>query len=154
MPIWFHSEDVDQPILQKRIVKQWIEQLITQEHYSVGDINYIFCSDDYLLEINKEHLQHNYYTDIITFHYSDTMKLDTDMFISVERVIDNAKTENSITEEELIRVMAHGILHQIGWNDKTEEESKEMRKAEQSAIQLFQKNLSNQSITSVIKLRQ
>ncbi len=153
MPIWFHSEDVNQPILQKRVVKQWVEQLLTQEHYTVGDINYIFCSDEYLLEVNKEHLQHDYYTDIITFHYSETNEIHTDMFISVDRVMDNAKTENSQIEEELVRVMAHGILHQIGWNDKTDDEAKEMRKAEQSAIQLFHTILSNQSITSVIKLK-
>lgn len=137
MPIWFHAEDVSLPIQKKSPYKHWITSLIQSNNKKVGEINYIFCSDDYLLEVNKEHLNHDYYTDIITFPIEIEHSISTDIFISIDRVKDNAFQNNIDWHTELLRVMAHGILHLIGWNDKTAEEARLMRNAENDAIEKF-----------------
>jgi rRNA maturation RNase YbeY len=103
----------------------------------MGDINFIFCSDEYLLKINKQFLNHDYYTDIITFDYSSDTLLSGDLFISVERVLENSKIYKTVFQEELRRVMIHGILHLMGYKDSTNEESQKMREAENGALSLF-----------------
>ncbi|MDR4955108.1 rRNA maturation RNase YbeY [Chryseobacterium sp. ES2] len=110
--------------------KKWLEDLILSEGKKTGEINYIFCDDEYLLKINQDYLQHDYYTDIITFDYVKGKTISAEIFVSLQRISDNASTLSRDYEEELRRVLAHGILHLAGYKDKTEEEEKEMRRME------------------------
>lgn len=101
---------------------QSIPILISKENKVCGDVTVIFCSDNYLLEINQKYLKHDYYTDIITFDYSDNQAVSGDLFVSVDRVLDNANSLRVEAKDELVRVVFHGVLHLIGFKDKTEEE--------------------------------
>ncbi len=117
--------------------KKWIESAVKDEGFKTDDINYIFCDDEYLLQINIDYLQHDYYTDVIGFQYSDGPELSGDIYISIDRVKDNA-AENKISfDKELSRVMIHGILHFMNYKDKTEEEIEKMRTAEDKWLSLF-----------------
>ena len=118
----------------RTILKQWIKLVIENNNKKVGEIAYIFCSDEQLLEINKEFLNHDYYTDIITFDYSETDVVSGDMFISIDRIKDNAKILGVAYQEELHRVIIHGILHLLWNKDKTETESENMRKLEDECL--------------------
>lgn len=109
---------------------QWISDLIKEENCREGEINYIFCSDDYLLKINVNFLNHDTLTDIISFDYSVGKELHGDIYISIDRVRDNANDFKVDFSEELSRVMAHGVLHYCGYKDKSEDEAKEMRSKE------------------------
>jgi len=115
----------------------WIEQVIASENMKLEEINYIFCDDEYMLKLNVEFLDHDTYTDIITFNNNVGRILEGDIFISTERVKDNAETFGVIFEEELRRVLSHGILHLCGYNDKTEAESLIMRNKEEEKMKLF-----------------
>ena len=117
-------------------VKKWIDKLIVQYKKKTGDINYIFCSDNYLLEINKQYLNHDFYTDIVTFDYCEGEMISGDIFISLDRVAENAKLYDS-QKTELYRVMIHGVLHLIGLEDHSDEEKNLMRKAEDEALNLL-----------------
>lgn len=117
--------------------KDWLSRVVVSEGFLVGALNFIFCDDEYLLKINEQYLNHIDYTDIITFDYSENKSVSGDIFISVERVKDNAKKFSVSEEEELQRVMAHGILHLCGYKDKTEEDSAVMRKKEDEKIAMF-----------------
>ncbi|WP_265131984.1 rRNA maturation RNase YbeY [Chryseobacterium oranimense] len=110
--------------------QKWLEDIILSEGKKPGEINYIFCDDEYLLKINQDYLQHDYYTDIITFDYVKGKTISGEIFVSLQRISDNASTLSRDYEEELKRVLAHGILHLAGYKDKTEEEEKEMRRME------------------------
>lgn len=121
----------------RTILKQWIKLVIENNNKKVGEIAYIFCSDEQLLEINKEFLNHDYYTDIITFDYSETDVVSGDMFISIDRIKDNAKILGVAYQEELHRVIIHGILHLLGNKDKTETESENMRKLEDECLSVL-----------------
>jgi rRNA maturation RNase YbeY len=110
--------------------KAWLEEIIFSEEKKPGEINYIFCDDDYLLKVNQDYLQHDYYTDIITFDYVRGRTISGEIFVSLQRISDNAATLSKNYEEELRRVLAHGILHLCGYKDKTEEEEKQMREKE------------------------
>ena len=125
----FHTEDIDFELDNTKKVEQWILQTIENEGGILSFINYIFCSDTYLHRINVEYLDHDTYTDIITFPYSDET-IESDIFISIDRIRENAKTFNVTFERELHRVMIHGVLHLLGYGDKTEEEQKRMRARE------------------------
>ena len=116
---------------------KWIEQVIASENMKLEEINYIFCDDEYMLKLNVEFLDHDTYTDIITFNNNVGRILQGDIFISTERVKDNAATFGVIFEEELRRVLSHGILHLCGYNDKTEKESLIMRDKEEEKMNLF-----------------
>ena len=118
-------------------IKIWIEDVIKKEKKIVGDITYIFCDDDYLLERNKEFLNHNTLTDIITFNYCIDNNISSDIMISIDRVKENSTIFENSFNEELKRVMIHGILHLIGYNDKSEEEEKLMRKKENFYLNMF-----------------
>ena len=107
--------------------KKWLEDLILSEEKKLGEINYIFCDDEYLLKVNQDYLQHDYYTDIITFDYVKGKTISGEIFVSLQRISDNASTLSRNYEEELRRVLAHGILHLCGYKDKTEEEELQMR---------------------------
>ena len=120
---------------QKR--KKWLKFAVENEKTKLGEINYIFCSDEQLLEINIEHLQHDFYTDIITFDYREKDIISGDIFISTDRVEENAKINHACFEEELNRVLVHGILHIIGYKDKTDEDSKLMRTKENYYINYY-----------------
>jgi len=134
--ILFHSE-TSFKITSKREYKRWITELVLSKGKKIGDIHYLFCDDEYLLNINQKFLQHDTYTDIITFDYSKEGVISGDILISIERVKENAETFKRPFEEELLRVLSHGILHLIGYKDKTEKEKKEMREEEEKAILLF-----------------
>ncbi|AKH96295.1 TPA: rRNA maturation RNase YbeY [Elizabethkingia anophelis] len=118
------------PISNEEKRAEWLEKLILEEGKKSGDINYILCDDEYLLEINRQYLDHDYYTDIITFDYCKGKIISGDIFLSLQRVLDNASMLETKQEEELNRVLAHGILHLCGYKDKTEEEQKTMRSKE------------------------
>jgi probable rRNA maturation factor len=118
-------------------IANWICKVITSENKTEGEINYIFCDDEYLHKINVEHLNHDTLTDIISFDYTMGNEISGDMFISVERVKDNAVDFNVSFEEELKRVMAHGILHYCGYKDKTEADALLMRTKEDEKIAMF-----------------
>lgn len=115
----------------------WISNVISSENKKEGDINYIFCDDEYILEINKQYLDHDYYTDIISFDYSVGNELHGDIFVSVERVRENAMEFEVTFDEELKRVLVHGVLHYCGYKDKTEEEELLMRSKEDEKIKMF-----------------
>ena len=127
--IHFFTEDVDYTLKGKAKIKTWLAEIVKTEGKKTGDVNIIFCSDEHLLGINKQYLNHDYYTDIITFNYN-TEKINGDLFISIDRVEENAKTNNVSRETEVLRVMAHGVLHLLGYKDKTEIEIKEIREKE------------------------
>lgn len=123
--------------MHEETIIQWIKSIIKKHSKLLGDISYIFCSDDYLLKINQEHLNHNYYTDIITFDYTKDEIISGDIFISIDRVKDNAKNFNQEFNQELARVIIHGILHLLGFKDKSKEEAQLMRKKEEEALNLL-----------------
>ncbi len=118
-------------------ISQWIPKVIETEGCKVGEINYIFCDDKYLHKINVEFLNHDTYTDIISFDYTLGKTINGDIYISVERVQENAEKYNVTFEEELNRVMIHGVLHYLGIKDKTETQKKEMRSKENEYLLLL-----------------
>ncbi|MBA6156740.1 rRNA maturation RNase YbeY [Tenacibaculum sp. S7007] len=118
----------------------WIQNCIEKEGFELGEINYIFCDDDYLHNINVEFLQHDTLTDIISFDYTLGKLVGGDIFISVDRVKENAKEFNTSFENELHRVIIHGILHYMKYKDKTEEEKQVMREKENTCLNILNKN--------------
>ena len=117
--------------------EEWISRIIESEGFDEGEINYIFCDDDYLLKVNQDYLDHDYYTDIITFDYVKGKTISGDIFVSLPRILDNASTLSQNFESEFNRVLAHGILHLCGYKDKTEEEKSQMRAKEDFYINQF-----------------
>ena len=115
----------------------WIDRIIQSEGFVAGQIDYIFCTDEYLLQLNQEYLNHDTLTDIITFDYTDTKTISGDIFISTDRVEDNAKEFQVDVLNELRRVMSHGILHLAGYGDKSDDEAKLMREKEEEKIKMF-----------------
>ncbi|WP_437396077.1 rRNA maturation RNase YbeY [Flagellimonas lutimaris] len=130
----FKSELV---IQNKSDYVDWINRVIVSEGFSTGQIDYIFCSDEYLLELNKEYLNHDTFTDIITFDYRDGNTISGDIFISTDRVEDNARKYDVEFSNELRRVMSHGVLHLAGFGDKSKEEKRIMREKEEEKIKMF-----------------
>ena len=137
MAISFQTEGVRKPKLHYRIVSSWLKTIIRKFNGVTGELTYIFCDDEYLKEINNRYLQHDYYTDIVTFDYCKEKVISGDMFISVERVQENSVLFECNFEHELLRVMAHGLLHLLGHKDKTESESEIMRGLENECIFMF-----------------
>ena len=121
----------------RTLIKKWLKQIIENKGYKLGTLSYILCDDDYLLEINKQYLQHEFYTDIITFDYVEDGVINGDIFISVDRVKENASLFGVSEREELMRVFAHGVLHLSGLKDATSEEASQMRKAENESLELL-----------------
>lgn len=139
--ISFFNEDIQMPSIDLDKISAWLFSLIELYDYQLESLNYIFCSDEYLLNINKEYLQHDYYTDIITFDNSEEdQTIESDIFISIDRVDDNAKSQETAFDQELLRVLSHGLLHLVGYKDKTEEEAQIMRTKEDESINLFINN--------------
>lgn len=129
-------EDVDSFDFSVDFLESWYNKVASNHGKSIGDITVIFCSDDYLLEMNQQHLSHDFFTDIITFDYTFEDTVSGDLFISVDRVKDNAQTLNHSFEDELHRVCIHGVLHLCGFGDKSEEDEKRMRVLEDEALSL------------------
>ncbi len=127
----------DYQIVEENLYSKWLLEVIGSENRVLGDIAYVFCDDAYLLEINKQYLNHDTYTDIITFDYTDGNTIAGDIFISIERVKENAAEFEVDFDEELRRVMAHGILHLSGYGDRSDEEAEQMRDKEEEKMKLF-----------------
>ena len=138
--IEFHSKEIDFSLRDRQRKKAWIASSIKMERKKLASLSFIFCSDIYLLNINKEFLKHNTFTDTITFNYSNrTNALEGEVYISIERVKENALKFKSFFEAELRRVMIHGTLHLCGYNDKSLTEKAEMKKKEEYYLDLFLK---------------
>jgi len=126
----FFTEDISFEFKEKMATKKWLKFVAQSEVKKLGDINVIFCSDNYLLDINVKYLGHDYFTDIITFDYCEDDVLSGDLFISIDSVKDNAEFYGAEFKDELNRVIVHGLLHLIGYDDHTDEEQKTMREKE------------------------
>lgn len=135
MSIVYYSEDVPLPSLKKRVLNQWIKSIALNYDKRIGNISYLFCSDEKILEVNREYLQHDYYTDIITFDYSEGNIISGDLIISLDTVESNAEKFKADYKDELYRVIIHGILHLCGVNDKTPKDQAIMTEAENCALE-------------------
>ena len=133
----FSAQNTDQPTLDERKINRWIKAVAADYGFTVGNINYIFCSDERELEVNRQFLGHDYYTDIITFDYSTPSVLNGDIFISLDTVRSNAEQLNIPFEDELRRILIHGILHLTGQGDKTPETKAQMTEKEEKALAKF-----------------
>lgn len=130
MSVELFYEDVEIPGLDPEFFVSWFKKVTLEEEKVLGDITIVFCSDDYLLDVNREHLDHDYYTDIITFDYSEWPVVSGDLFVSSDRVADNAEELKIEFLDELHRVVVHGLLHLCGYKDKSENEGVVMREKE------------------------
>ena len=137
MAITFQAENVALPNIKKRATSNWIKAVAEEYGKKAGDISYIFCDDAKILEINRTYLHHDFYTDIITFDYSEGDRISGDIFISIDTVRSNAEKYGTNFDEELHRVIIHGILHLCGLKDKSETDSKKMRNAEDTALSML-----------------
>ena len=139
--IHFFNEGIEFSLDHPTKVYNWISKIVKEHSYELLEINYIFCSDEYLHQINVDYLNHDTYTDIITFDNSEEAdKLESDIFISIDRVKDNSKEYSKSFNRELYRVMIHGVLHLLGFHDHTDEEKKEMREKEEACLSLLKIN--------------
>lgn len=135
MSLQFFNEDVNFPFLNFDVVRKVLKQAVRTNKSKLGDINYIFCSDEYLLQLNKKFLDHDYFTDVITFDYSENFLVSGDIYISTDRVRQNSGTYGQLYETELLRVISHGLLHLLKFNDKEESEIEIMRLKESELIE-------------------
>jgi probable rRNA maturation factor len=142
MAINYFTEQVVKPRLKYRLISKWLKSIIVQHTMKLGNISYIFCDDIYLLDINTRYLNHNYFTDIVSFDYVEGGKISGDIFISTDRVTENSVKYGVNLEEEYLRVISHGILHLLKYKDQSEKEKKLMRKLESDYMSLY-KNLEN-----------
>ena len=134
MAIAYYAEDIQLPAIKKKAVSGWIKAVAETYGKKTGDISYIFCSDEKILEVNRQYLQHDYYTDIITFDYCEGDRLSGDLFISLDTIRTNAEQFGAAYDDELHRVIIHGILHPCGINDKGPGEREIMEEAENKAL--------------------
>ncbi len=142
--ITFNNADIKFTLAEKKVLKQWIKSTIELKKRKLGELNFIFCSDAYLLEINKQYLNHDTYTDIITFDYSkeDTKQpISGDIYISIDRIKENAEKFSKTIENELHRIIIHGTLHLLGYKDKTKIAKTEMTKQEDLCLKALVKIL-------------
>lgn len=134
--IRFHCEDISYTLPNKIATRNWLLQLIKNEGFKSSDINFIFTSDGHLLEVNKKYLNHDYFTDIITFDYGENKTVSGDVFMSLDRISDNAKSFNTSQIDETHRVLAHGTLHLCGYKDKTKQDKEQMTAKEDYYLSL------------------
>lgn len=139
--ISYHTDGVTKPQICTRRCSAWIKKTAAEKGKNIGEIAYIFCNDDKILEVNKQYLAHDYYTDIITFDYCEGNTISGDIFISIDTVRSNAEKYGSDFFDELSRVIIHGILHLCGYNDKSDEEQAEMTRQEDLALAALEKKL-------------
>ena len=137
MPINYQSQDIKFVLKEKRKVSKWINDVIKLHQKKVGNVSYIFCSNQYILELNQQYLNHNYFTDIITFDYCYDNIVEGDIFISIDTVLDNSHRFKTNFNDELLRVIIHGVLHLVGFSDKTAKQQKQMRVLEDEALSIF-----------------
>jgi len=138
MAITYHTENVPLPkLLKKRLINQWIKGIASIHNKRAKNIQYIFCNNAQILELNRQFLKHDFFTDVITFDYSENDRLNADIYISLDMVTNNAGIYNTPFYEELYRVMIHGILHLCGFKDKTVKEKKQMKKEENQALEIL-----------------
>lgn len=137
MSIQYFNEDIAFPKVKKRITTSWIKQVIFIEEKRVGDISFIFCSDEYLLDVNRKYLNHDYFTDIITFYSVEGNEINGDIFISVDRVKENSKEFETSFDNEVHRIIIHGVLHLLGYKDKAKKDKKLMTEKEDLYLKLF-----------------
>lgn len=133
--IRYSSDDIEMPEIDQRKVSKWLRQVASHYGFGVGEVNYIFCSDARELEVNRQFLNHDYYTDTITFDYSTNSVVNGDIFISLETVASNAEMVGATYEEELLRVIVHSLIHLTGQEDKTPEKRAEMTEKEEWALE-------------------
>ena len=143
--IEYFTEEVETPKIETSHFEEITSKILQEHSRNVEKITIIFCSDEYLLRLNKEYLSHDYYTDIITFEYSNKTEYSGDLFISLDRVEENAKIFHKTYENELYRVMLHGILHLVGYNDKTEREKQQMKEKENNYLTLIEEKLTHRA---------
>jgi probable rRNA maturation factor len=135
IPIAFVTEDIEFSLIDQEKIKDWLQRIILKHGYELEDLTYIFCSDDYLHQINLTYLDHDTYTDIITFNNSDEAGIiESDIFISIDRVKENAEILHTVFIDELHRVMIHGVLHLLGFDDKTPELKQLMQQEEDRSL--------------------
>ena len=134
--ITYFTEDSDFVFKGKLLNNRWLKMVAESEIKRIGDISIIFCSDNYILDVNIKYLQHDYFTDIITFDYCEGQKLSGDLFISIDSVRENARFYGTEFEDELNRVIVHGVLHLIGYDDHTEADQNTMRSKEDYYLEL------------------
>ena len=137
MSIRFATQSGDFEVPESQKVQKWIAEVVKRRDRQVGNINYLFCDDAYLLQVNRQYLDHDTYTDIITFDYVAGGLISGDIMISVERVGDNAEKFGVAFVDELHRVIIHGVLHLLGQGDKSDSEAREMRRQEEAALGLW-----------------
>lgn len=137
MSVKFFNEDVPAPKIRRRNISAWVKETVSKENKILGDINFIFCSDSYLLDVNRKYLNHDYFTDIITFDYVENNIISGDIYISIDRVRENSKLYKESMMEELRRIFIHGVLHLLGYKDKAVQEKEEMTKKEDYYLKLF-----------------
>ena len=130
MKILFDTININKPALNFALTEKWLENVVIDNNKKIKDLSIVFCSDDYILDLNKKYLNHNYFTDIITFDYSEKNHISGDIVISIDTVQSNARKYKSDFYTELHRVMVHGVLHMLGFDDKTDEQKKIMREKE------------------------
>lgn len=143
--ISFVEEDVKSNLKQRLLIKKWIKEVALSYNFKVGELCYIFCNDEKILETNRQYLQHDYYTDIITFDYVEADVLSGDMFISVDTVKSNSELFKTSYTDELHRVIIHGVLHLCGLKDKEPADEANMRKAEEKALKMLSEMQSDNS---------
>ena len=137
--ITYNTENVKMPAIRRRDVSKWVRQVAASYGRRVGEIGYLFCDDEKILEVNREYLSHDYYTDIITFDYTDGDVINGDLVISLDTVRSNAELFGKAYDDELLRVIIHGILHLCGINDKGPGERQLMEAAENKALAMYGK---------------
>lgn len=140
MAIGFFVEGIKYNVKDKLVRKSWLKEVVLESGKRIGDINYIIVSDEYLLSMNQQYLKHDTYTDIITFDYCEDNVVSGDMFISIDRVRENAQMFNVGEDQEFNRVLVHGLLHLLGQKDKSKADSEEMRRKEELWLSKIQKN--------------
>lgn len=137
MPVKFHALQIPQPVFERKKLKSAVACLIHENKMEVGNIDVIFCSDDELLEMNKKYLQHDYYTDVITFDYSEGKNISGDIFMSIDRIRENAMREKISVQNEIRRIVGHGVLHLIGFKDKILSDKRIMTLQENVFLKFF-----------------
>ena len=140
--IKFENIDIEAPALNQRLAKEWIEEFVASYGRKIGELYYLFCSDEYLLDFNQKRMNHDFYTDIVTFPLNDCSEyLSGEFYISIDRIRDNAQQLGKPFDEEFHRVLAHGVLHLIGFDDKTASAAAEMRKQEEKCLKMRRNKL-------------
>jgi probable rRNA maturation factor len=139
MAVHYINHEIKVSVKNKRSISNWIKEIISKHSKKTGNIQFIYTSDKEIIEVNKKFLKHNYYTDVITFDYSHDDIIEGDIFISIDTILSNSQKFATTFDEELHRVMIHGILHLIGFTDKTLAERKEMTEKENESLNIFYK---------------